>query len=577
MSVIIVGGGPIGLLTSISLSHQGIPHTLFERYAGTSIHPKAVGLHPRTMEVLRSLGLEDAVAAASAPPHSHSKTAWYTDLGLARREIVTRTAWGGGDLHAPEYEAYSPSRYTVLPQIRLEPILLRRARELNPGGIVHCAEVVDVREDEQADRVFVSVRRGGTDGLVEEHSASYVIAADAGRTVGRRLGIAMRGEEGILDMVSAHLRAPHLRQWHPDPDVLILWFIDPARGGSINTGLLYHLGPYNQGSDGEEWMFACARRASDSKFSEEEMLARLRETLKIPAAELDGKVELLSLSHWLVNAVVADSFRSACGRVFLVGDAAHRIPPWGALGLNTGVQDVHNLVWKLALSLRHEKSGGGALNDLLDTYEAERRPIALRVAETSLANLRNHALAMDRALGIDPAKSAAENTASFNAYFDESHPLHAQMRDAVARAQAVLDVEFHAPGAEIGWFYPSVDVKGEGAATRHDGQINEDGEFELCVYYPSTIPGHHLPHFWVDRGGMRKSSRDLLRRDQCVLFARSEWLKGAGDVDVHVEVVDGVHWIEGAVLVRPDGIVAWRAGLSGEHSKNPSRTNWNPG
>jgi hypothetical protein len=420
------------------------------------------------------------------------------------------------------------------------------------------------------------------------YSAPYVIAADAGRTVGPKLGIESRGEADILDMVSAHIRAPGLRKWHPDPSVLIIWFIDPARGGSIRTGYLYHLGPYNNTAEkygegdelGDEWMFACATSTSDPrKFNEADMLARITETLKIPAGELAGEIEFQSTSHWIVNAIVADRFRSEGGRVFLVGDAAHCIPPWGALGLNTGVQDVHNLTWKLALSIKN----GTELTELLDTYEEERRPIALRVAKTSLFNLRCHSLGMDRALGIDINKSAAENQASFDVYFDKSHPSHAQMRGAVAEAQGALDQEFHAPGAEAGWFYPSVDINNEGGATRHDGQIGEDGEFDVCTYHPSTVPGHHMPHFWVVRDGVRRSTRDLARRDKFVLFIKSKvWaslLEESNLVDVQVLADEG--WVDeqgkwaeltglgddGAVLVRPDGIVAWRSKEAGSLTK----------
>ncbi|KAJ0422519.1 FAD binding domain-containing protein [Aspergillus carlsbadensis] len=578
MSAIIIGGGPVGLLTSISLSSHGIPHTLFERYPGTSIHPKAVGLHQRTIEVLRALGLEDEILAHAAPRSSHARTAWYTDLGPDRREILSRDGWGGGR-HAAEYQGISPCDYTILPQIRLEPILLARARELNPGGILHNAEVVDVVEAPGSDSVAVTVHHADTN-ETKTYSASYVIAADAGRTVGPKLGIESRGETDILDMVSAHIRAPGLRKWHPDPKVLIIWFIDPVKGGSIRTGYLYHLGPYNNSTEGgadgdglgDEWMFACATSTADPrKFNEEDMLARLTETLKIPDGELDGGIEFLSTSHWIVNAVVADRFRSEGGRVFLVGDAAHRIPPWGALGLNTGVQDVHNLSWKLALSIKN----GTELSELLDTYEEERRPIALRVAQTSLSSLRCHSLGMDRALGIDVNKSAAENQASFDGYFDKSHPLHGQMRDAVAQAQRALDQEFHAPGAEAGWFYPSADINNEDGVIRHDGQIGEDGEFDVCTYHPSTIPGHHMPHFWVVKDGVRRSTRDLVRRDKCVLFTKStEWtthLRESGLVEV--QVLGGEGWVDeqdqwaeftgvedaGAVLVRPDGIVAWRS------------------
>jgi hypothetical protein len=231
------------------------------------------------------------------------------------------------------------------------------------------------------------------------------------------------------------------------------------------------------------------------------------------------------------------------------------------------VQDVHNLTWKLALSIKN----GTQLTELLDTYEEERRPIALRVAKTSLFNLRCHSLGMDRALAIDVNKTAAENQGSFNVYFDKSRPMHGQMRGAVAEAQRALDQEFHALGAEAGWFYPSVDIDNEGEATRHDGQIGEDGEFDVCTYHPSTVPGHHMPHFWIVRDVVR-STRDLARRDKCVLFTKSKERTSLSEESelVRVEVLGNDGWVDaedkwteltgvgndGAVLVRPDGMVA---------------------
>ncbi|KAL4945699.1 hypothetical protein BDV06DRAFT_184278 [Aspergillus oleicola] len=571
LPVIIIGGGPVGLVTSIALSHQRIPHLLFERYPGTSIHPKAVGLNARTLEVFRALGLEDEISAAAAPPHSHSKTAWYTSLGPERREILTRDAWGGG-IYEDEYKTFSPCRLTVLPQIRLEPILLQRARSLNPRGVFHNAEVDVVREFE--DHVAVTVLQKYADGSheVKTYDAEYVIAADGGRTVGPALEINMSGEENILDMVSAHIRAP-LSLIHPDPDVLITWFIDPAKGGSINTGYLYHLGPYNGNIEEEEWMFACATNPVDpKKFEKEDMLRRLNETLQLPK-RLKEKIELRSISHWLVNAVVADRFRSAKGRVFLVGDAAHRIPPWGALGLNTGIQDVHNLVWKLAFAIKdREATGRIGMDNLLRTYETERHPIALRVAQTSLSNLRNHALAMDRALGIYPTQSAEENIASLNAYFDEAHRNHGGLRTAVTAAQKVLDSEFHAPGAEVGWFYEIKDFINAG---NHNGQLKEDGEFDVSAYHVSTSKGHHMPHFWVVKDGVRKSVRDLIPLDKFVVFAKSpKWSElEDDDYDAVVQILNGEdgHWRDeegkweklpglrrtDALLVRPDGVIAW--------------------
>lgn len=134
---------------------------------------------------------------------------------------------------------------------------------------------------------------------------------------------------------------------------------------------MYHVGPYPSTPENEEWIFACALLPHEkaSRFDKNAMLERLHRTLKIPGLE----VELKSISHWNINAIVAERYRSAGGRAFLVGDAAHRIPPWGALGLNTGVQDVQNLVWKLGIALNAQgTSEQEKLHNWLDTYEKER-------------------------------------------------------------------------------------------------------------------------------------------------------------------------------------------------------------
>lgn len=135
---IIVGGGPVGLIASIYLSLHEIPHLLFERHAGTSIHPKAVGINPRSMEILRELGVEPEILRACAPLDRVGHTAWYTAIGPGGRETHKRRAWGGlGD----EYARSSPAPYVILPQIRLEPILQRWAQALNPRGLRYQAEV----------------------------------------------------------------------------------------------------------------------------------------------------------------------------------------------------------------------------------------------------------------------------------------------------------------------------------------------------------------------------------------------------------------------------------------------------
>lgn len=578
LPVVIIGGGPVGLVCSILLSMQGIQHRVFEQFPGTSIHPKAVGLNQRTVELFRSIGIEDEFKKHRAPNHMIAKTGWFTGIGPDDHPILVRDAWGGG-VYAEAYKTFSPVDYSCLPQIRLEPLLQRRALELNPEAVRYNSKVTGVVE--KADHVSVTVqRRKSEDGAVEEFKAQYVLAADGGRGMAEMLNIGWEGERDILEMLSVHFRSKDVRKYHPEPNALIAWLINPRMRGSLGTGYVYHLGPYdkynatgNTADLGTEFLLAAPKISDDpQQFDEAATIARVRKSLGIP----DLDIELLSNSHWVVNARVTERYRSVQGRVFLVGDACHRVPPWGALGMNSGLGDAYNLIWKLVLALK--SSDPHEYDALLDSYETERKPIAARVAKNSLSNMRNHSGMMDKALGIDPDASAEKNVEAMEAYFNPGHPEHEAKRKAAVEASLGTDHEFNAPGIEIGWFYPSVDTEGQGKATRHDGQVLEDGSFNFTRYCPSTIPGHHLPHAWLQRGGETASTRDLVRSNKFVLIAgdASKWERFGGEA-IDVELIgdggsarswtpkDGT-WEDlggigkdGALLVRPDGIVAWRA------------------
>ncbi|KAI1089681.1 FAD binding domain-containing protein [Rostrohypoxylon terebratum] len=562
--VAIVGGGPAGLVSSILLSMSGVDHVVFEKYPDTSIHPKALGINQRTVEIFQHLGIEEELIKHRAPFDSVSHTAWYTGLGKDDVEIVKREAWGAGE-RSREYERNSPAHYSILPQIRLEPILKRRALSLNPKAIRYNTKVLNVMEEK--DSVILLIRP--KNGIEEEVQARYVLVADGGRGFAQDVGIDWDGKQDIVEMMTVHFVA-ELEKLHPDKNVFLSWLINPTMRGSLGTGFCYHIGPYYPKREAKsEWVFAFPRLPEDPEiFERESTIERIQKSLGIP--ELD--IDLLSISSWTVNAVVAQQYRSRGGRIFLVGDAAHRFPPWGALGMNTGIQDAYNLVWKLVLTLRSPDAK--RFDGLLDTYETERQPIARRVASNSLSNMLNHGNLMDTAIGISPEASVQDNLDAVKAFSDANHPQYRAKRDAVTKAAEDLDLEFNAPGIEIGWFYPSADINHEGDKTCHDGQLLEDGEYDFTNYHPSTIPGHNLPHAWLRMGTKEKSTRHLIRLDSFVLLANSsQWLPAQSEL-VHVEVVDGKEgWSDrdgswaslcnvgstGAVLVRPDGIVAWRA------------------
>ena len=564
--VAVVGGGPVGLTTSVLLSRLGVRHVLLERHPGTSIHPKAVGLNQRTIEVFRAMGIEEEVRARSAPPETVGRTGWYTSFGgptpLHGRRIAIRDAWGGG-AYAHEYAAASPSRYAMLPQIRLEPLLLEAARRYATADLRFGATVTGL-SDPEGDTVTVTYRtaEGGT-GTVE---ADHVVAADGGRTVGGLLGIGDTGPTNLLDMVSAHFSAD-LSAHLPDPGCLIHWFVNPDHAGSIGSGYLYHLGPWDERGVSREWVFACAFLPSDpARFDDADMRDRILRSLGLP----DLAVDLHSVSHWYIRSVVADRFR--VGRVHLAGDAAHRIPPWGALGLNTGVQDVHNLTWKLAAALADP-----ALSPLLDSYELERRPMAVTVAANSLANFQAHGGVVDVALGLDPAAAPSAGWAALERLYADG-PEGAAARASVQAAMAVLDAEFHAHGVELGFSYPA------GAVLREPGQPDACVPEDHLVYRPTSSPGHHLPHAWLETPDGRRSTLDLVRPGRWVLLtdaAGTAWREALAEsgaplaalVDV-VEVGPALErpyrsdggWAalrevgaEGALLVRPDTFVAWRS------------------
>ena len=562
--VLVVGGGGSGLAASVFLSGHGVEHLLVERRADTSRLPKAHYINQRTMEIFRQYGLADDVAGPAAAPGQFGTVRWQTTLTgqgpLDGRVIHEMDAFGGGALRET-YEAAGPVLPAKLPQLRLEPVLRRHAEERNPGGIRFGHELVSLAEDTSAGKVTAEIRSTGT-GETTTVIARYVIAADAGRTVGPALGVRMEGLPALFDATTAYFSAD-LSQWWTGGSI-ITWFLNPYRA-DLSSALI-EMGP-TWGRHCEEWGLHLPLAGID-RTDEDAVTGRIREVLGLPELELT----LHEVTSWSVEAVIAERYRH--GRVFLVGDAAHRQPPAVGLGLNSGIQDAHNLAWKLAAVL-----AGGAEDGLLDSYETERRPVGQFNLGWAMSAAAHHQVVIDAAVGLGPHVPPERRTPVFFSYFSPT-PVGAVQRARAAEIFATHRAECQALDVETGFAYEQGAVVPDGSRPPARSPMGDD-------YRPTTRPGHLLPHAWVERDGERVSTHDLVGSGTgFVLITGADGAAWTGAVALAAEKLsvpvtavrigapgedaeytdaDGT-WQRlrgtdagGAVLVRPDQHVAWRA------------------
>jgi 2,4-dichlorophenol 6-monooxygenase len=556
--VLIVGGGGCGLSASVFLSDHGVEHLLVERHAGTATIPKAHYLNQRTMEIFRQHGLDDDVTEQAAPVEMFGKIRWLTSLAGQReldgRFIHEMDAFGGGALREA-YAAAAPILPAKLPQVRLEPILRRHAEQRNPGCILFSRELTAFSDE--GDRVIAEIRDTKT-GEITTVAARYLIAADGGRMVGAALGVELQGMHALQHVTTAYFSADLSKWWREGSQIThILNPYDP----DLSSNLI-EMGP-TWGEHCEEWVLHLPP-GDPSQFGDETVISTIRAVLGLPDLELT----LHHVTKWTVEALLAERFRH--GRILLAGDAAHRQPPTVGLGLNSGIQDAHNLAWKLAAVF-----SGLAHENLLDTYEAERRPVCKLNVAWAVSAAGHHQAALD-AIGLGQRTPPQRRASTFSAYFEPS-PIGAAVR---ARTAVILDT--HRGGCcahdlEIGFAYE------EGAVIPDGSQPPERAPL-MDIYRPTTRPGHVLPHAWVQRCSRRLSTLDLT--GSATNFALltgpggTPWCEAAAQVADKFSIpifaarigqgaefadVDG-RWEairevadDGAILVRPDNHVAWRS------------------
>ena len=344
--VVVAGAGPAGLAAAISLARLGVETMLVERRAEPSSLPRATAVSLRSMELLRLWGLEDAIRAGAVDVEWRG---WQSDtLATAARG----SAWPVGLPTREQAAVLSPTAPACVPQDHLEPLLLEHLRSL-AGARVHLhTEVVAVEDRAEGVEVVLHDRASGA---VRTVRARYLVAADGAHSrIRAAAGIAMRGPDGLGHVVTALFRAP-------------LWAVlGGHRYGIYSVGDPHGAGTFLPAGRGDRWVYGTWVQPEEVRgYTADRFVRRIRAGAGVGG--LDVSIE--RTGAFTFAAQLADRFRA--GNVFLAGDAAHRVTPRGGTGMNTALRGGHDLGWKLGWVLR-----GWAGPELLDSYEAERRPVA---------------------------------------------------------------------------------------------------------------------------------------------------------------------------------------------------------
>ena len=501
--VLIVGSGLAGLTTAVMLAWRGIRPLLVERHADTSKNPRARGVNFRTMELLRVAGLEPDLMAEGGDMNDFSIIVAETVTGRELKTILPRGSWDTTDL--------TPAQMSGAGQDRLEPILRRHAESLG-ADIHYSTEMTGFEQD--AEGVTATLRDLRT-GLESRVRTDYLVAADGNRSrIREQLGIAVHGAGSLSHNVSIVFEA-NLEAALRGRSLALYYLQNPKfTGAFINTT------EPNRALVSVEY-------DPDKEQPADFDTSRCIELVRAAVGIADLEVNILEVMPWEMASRCADRFTD--GRVFLIGDAAHTMPPTGGLGGQTAMQDGYDIAWKLALVL-HGQAGA----DLLSTYETERKPVANMTVDLQTAN-----------------------------YVERMRP---DRTDLVK------------PGIQTDYISVAFGYRYRSSAILQD--VADDGGLVEDPTRPTGRPGTRGAHVMLEYKGKSLSLLDLIGRDFVLLTGPdgAPWARAGMALAYECAVPLTVYrlgsdvlnidetWAKrygvtdaGAVLLRPDGYIAWRA------------------
>lgn len=497
--VLVVGGSLVGMSSAVFLGHHGIRATVVEHHRGTAIHPRAAMVTQRSMETFRTVGIEQVIREESERQFVQDGAIMAVET-LAGKEL----AWFIANLNDGVRDV-SPTVRLFITQKLLEPLLQKRAQELG-ADLRFATEMLSFEQDSSG--VTATVRHRDTDKTYAIR-ARYMIAADGPRSrIREQLGIPIEGRGVLSNSITIYFRAP-LGPLLRGRNLSVMLVANPTLRGFFRVEK-----PFDSG-------FLVVNTTGDPARPNEDLWAGLTNERCIEylrAALGDDTIPLAidDVMKWNARADVATRFQD--GRIFLAGDAAHVMPPYGGYGGNVGIQDAHAIAWKLAYVLK-----GQAGEPLLSTYEPERRPA-----------------------GVLTTEQAYTRYVTREAKYLNRGDLQPQVQD--------LNIE-------MGYRYDSsAIVLEDGAASGHEHPRESRGR-----------PGFRAPHLWLEPN---VSTLDLFDRNFSLLTGErgESWLEAAPLAARRVGVTLDARRIEhpdfcngygisatGAALVRPDGFVAWRS------------------